>query len=70
MFREVIRKVMCQFLGRPVEIRELYQVEGTATCQVEVSPFYWECGESRNCGASQCQLRNEYFLLKNGLGGD
>lgn len=54
----------CQFLGRTVEIRELYQVEGTGTCQVEVSPFYWQCRESRTCGASKCHLGNEYFLLK------
>jgi hypothetical protein len=67
MFRETKRIVICGLLGRPVEIVELYQIEGTRTCQVEVNPFYWHCRESRHCGAQVCDLQQEYFLLKDSI---
>jgi len=67
MFREVKRTAMCGFLGRPVEIVELYQVEGTRTCQVEVNPFYWHCRESEGCGTQACELQQDYFLLKKSM---
>ncbi|MCL6611211.1 MAG: hypothetical protein K6T66_06700 [Peptococcaceae bacterium] len=64
MFREVKRTVICQFLGRAVEISEFYQVEGTGTCQVEVNPLHWHCRESGGCGVRTCDLQREYYLLK------
>lgn len=70
MFRETKRTVMCGFLGRLVEIVELYQVEGTGTCQVEVNPFHWHCRESNNCCAQACELQGEYYLLKQNIRGD
>lgn len=64
MFREIKRTVLCNYLGRTVEIVELYQLEGTRTCQVEISPFHWHCMDSGGCGAGVCEQRREYFLLK------
>jgi len=70
MFREIKRAVMCGFLGGPVDIVEVYQVEGTGTCQVEVNPFHWRCSESNNCRAQACELQRECYLLKQNIRGD
>jgi len=64
MFQEAKRTVVCPFLGRMVEILELYQIEGTKTCQIEVNPFHWHCRESQGCGSQVCEPRRDYFLLK------
>jgi len=64
MFREAKKTVLCSFLGKPVEITEIYQIEGTRTCQVEVNPFSWQCSEKKGCRAPVCEQQKDYLFLK------
>lgn len=65
MFREVRNTLSCSFRGKPVEVLEIYLIEGSRNCcQVDVTPLAWTCAGEKDCAAPTCQLRQYYSLLR------
>lgn len=64
MIREEKRTVYCPCTEKQVSIAEYYQLEGTSTCQIDISPFFWQCSEEKNCLSPICRERSRYSLLK------
>jgi len=52
---------LCPETGRKVRVEELYELEGTCTCQVDTRLLDWRCLNETDCPAkAACKLHLEY----------
>lgn len=52
---------LCPETGHKVRVEELYELEGTCTCQMDTRLLSWRCLDEANCRAkAACPLHREY----------
>lgn len=51
----------CPVIGREVRVEEIYHLEGTGTCQIDIRLLSWHCLYEDLCpDTASCPLPREY----------
>lgn len=52
---------LCRETGQMVRVEELYELEGTSTCQVDTRLLSWRCLDAADCPVpAACPLYRQY----------
>lgn len=63
MQTQVVNNCHCPVMEREVRIEEIYQLEGTSTCQIDVQLISWNCMEKSKCPqTAYCPLYRKYVI--------